>query len=77
MRSHSWSLGSVMLFTCCLLLFAHDCAHAYIDPGTGSYLLQFAIGALFAGAFAIRAFWGKLKLSLLRALRKPGDEPRE
>jgi len=77
MRCHRYSFSSIILFACCFLLFGDDRAHAYIDPGTGSYLLQFAIGALFAGAFAIKAFWGKLKLSLLRALRQTEDGRRE
>ncbi len=35
-------------------------AHAYLDPGTGSYVLQIAAAVLFGGLFAIKAFWGKI-----------------
>jgi len=36
-------------------------ARAYLDPGTGSYVLQIAIAALFGILFAIKLFWGRIK----------------
>jgi hypothetical protein len=30
---------------------------AYVDPGTGSYLLQVALAALLGAGYAIRHFW--------------------
>lgn len=36
-------------------------AHAYIDPGTGSYLLQILVAALLGGLFAVKIFWGNIK----------------
>lgn len=46
-------------------------AHAYLDPGTGSILLQ----GLLAGLLAVGAFWRQAK-QWLRGLfgRKPGDD---
>jgi hypothetical protein len=35
-------------------------AAAYIDPGTGSYVLQLAIAALVGVAFSIKVFWKKI-----------------
>lgn len=32
-------------------------AHAYIDPGTGSYVLQILIGIFFGASYAIIRFW--------------------
>jgi hypothetical protein len=34
---------------------------AYLDPGSGSFLLQLAIAALLALGIAARAYWGKIK----------------
>ena len=34
---------------------------AYLDPGSGSYLLQLLIAGLLGGMFAIRASWGRIK----------------
>ncbi len=35
-------------------------AHAYIDPSTGSYLLQLAIGSILGGLFVLRMYWKKV-----------------
>lgn len=34
--------------------------HAYLDPGSGSFLLQLLIAGLVGGAFIIKGFWGKI-----------------
>jgi len=41
--------------------------HAYLDPGSGSYLIQLLIAGLLGGAFVIRAFWGRI-LTFFRGL---------
>ena len=45
-----------------LLLLAFSVpAQAYIDPGTGSFILQMIIGGI-AGAFVtIKLFWGRIR----------------
>jgi hypothetical protein len=43
-----------------LLLTATD-AHAYLDPGTGSYILQMIVAGLLGAAFALRMFWARIK----------------
>jgi hypothetical protein len=35
--------------------------YAYLDPGTGSLVLQMWIGGWLAGAFFLRAFWRRIK----------------
>lgn len=39
-------------------------AFAYLDPGTGSYMIQMAIAGAFAGAFAVKSFWSQIKTFL-------------
>jgi hypothetical protein len=68
-----WSSASVIIGVCFWLAFAPHPAHAYIDPGTGSYLLQLLIGGLFAAAFTLKAFWGRIRTYLARVFRKPQD----
>ena len=34
---------------------------AYLDPGTGSYILQLIIGALIGGLFAVKLFWNQIR----------------
>jgi len=42
-------------------------AYAYLDPGTGSYILQMFIGLLVGGAFVIKLFWAKI-ISFFKSL---------
>jgi len=49
-------------------------AAAYIDPGTGSYVLQIAIAFLVGLAFSIKVFWKKIAAFLRRTFAaKKGD----
>lgn len=34
---------------------------AYLDPGSGSFLIQLLIGALVGAGFIIKAYWRKIK----------------
>ena len=50
-------------FTLFLLYFgvvAVPSAHAYIDPGSGSFIFQVLIGGLLAGAVAVKHFWRRI-----------------
>jgi len=49
----------IAIFT---FLFFPLCVYAYIDPGTGSYIIQIIIAALFGISFGIKLFWGKIKV---------------
>jgi hypothetical protein len=35
-------------------------AYAYIDPGTGSIILQVFLGVLVAGTVSLKIFWSKI-----------------
>ncbi|HXD11022.1 MAG TPA: hypothetical protein VN653_13235 [Anaerolineales bacterium] len=48
----------------------------YLDPGSGSFLLQLAIAALLGMAVAFRAYWGKIK-SWFGIKPKPEDDDDE
>ena len=47
---------------------------AYIDPGTGSMLLQIIVGGVAAAAVGIKMFWGRL-LGFFR-IRRRDEEPK-
>jgi len=46
-----------------VLIFA-DVAQAYLDPGTGSYILQMVLAGLVGGLVAVKIFWRSIKLWL-------------
>jgi hypothetical protein len=43
----------------------------YIDPGSGSYLIQVIIAALLGGAFWIKRFWRKIRSFFTRGKKEP------
>jgi hypothetical protein len=51
-------------------------ARAYIDPGTGSYMLQIAIAFLVGALFSLKVFWKRI-VAFLRGnsskKKKDGD----
>jgi len=51
------------------LVIPHS-AQAYIDPGTGSYVLQVLIGVAFGAWFSLKVFGGKIKAFLRNMFSK-------
>jgi hypothetical protein len=50
---------------------------AYLDPGSGSLLLQLALAALLGVAVLVRAFWSKIKAFFARLFGRGGKEPED
>ena len=50
-------------------------AYAYVDPGTGSYLLQILIAGLLGAAFALKLYWTRVKGFFSGRKRDKGDQP--
>ena len=48
------------------VLIHADVAQAYLDPGTGSFLVQMLIAGLVGGAFAVKMFWYKITGGIAR-----------
>jgi hypothetical protein len=49
------------LFILACLIYPRK-AHAYIDPGTGSIIIQVLIAAFFGALFAVKMFWKRIKI---------------
>jgi hypothetical protein len=45
-------------------------AYGYIDPGTGSYLIQIIIAVFASCLYAIKYFWSSIKLFLQKLFNK-------
>ena len=52
------------VFSLVLLLLLMNDTEAYLDPGTGSMLLQVILGGVAAVAVAIKLYWHKLRVAL-------------
>jgi hypothetical protein len=74
MRAHNRS--NALLLVALLLVITAQPAHAYIDPGTGSFVLQAAIAGLLGAAYALKTFWWRIASSMKRiGSRRDGDGP--
>ena len=60
----------VLLLLTLLLLALPSIAHAYLDPGTGSYVVQLLIGTLLGGLFALGVFWRRVVASFKRLFKR-------
>jgi hypothetical protein len=49
-------------------------AHAYLDPGTGSYILQVAVAALVGCLFATKLFFKRIAGFIKRLFRREGED---
>jgi len=63
-------LKHVVIITVILFLWSIKNAYAYIDPGTGSYIIQVIIGGVLGAAFALKVYWKKVKFYFSNLLSK-------
>ncbi len=52
---------STVLASFAVLICASGHAHAYLDPGTGSIILQAIVATVASSLFVIKIYWYKLK----------------
>jgi len=57
------------LLALCLAMLTQP-AYAYLDPGTGSLLLQGIIGGIAASITVVSLYYNRLKATLSRMVRK-------
>lgn len=50
-----------ILYAFLLFLIFTPHAHAYLDPGTGSYVLQIVAAVFLAGTVVIKGFWKNIR----------------
>jgi hypothetical protein len=50
---------------------------SYLDPGSGSYLLQLLIAGALGALFALRIYWGRIKRFIARLVGRAKDEQDE
>ena len=69
MKHQGAPIFAIMLSVLVVFIFARDVC-AYIDPGTGSYLLQFVIAGVVGSAFAVKIFWKSINAFIGKMLSK-------
>ena len=51
----------LIIFYTLLLISLTSQAHAYLDPGTGSMMLQIVIASVVGALFSLKIFWSRIK----------------
>jgi len=54
----------LVVLSTALVLAMHAPALAYLDPGTGSMLVQGILCAIASGLFVLKTYWARLKAML-------------
>jgi len=65
----------ILVLTLAFLSLARQ-AHAYLDPGTGSYFVQILLAGIAGGGYIIVSSWGKIRSflsSVFKKKEKQGD----
>jgi len=76
-------LAAFGLVTFAALLMTTRDAHAYLDPGTGSMLLQGLIAGIAGASVVLGGYWGKVKAFFSSAPKdreaegRPADPPQQ
>lgn len=66
-------MRSRTLMAGCVALLCGMPAHAYIDPGTGSALIQGLIAGIAAIGITVRLYWHRIA-EFIRRIRKKNDQ---
>ena len=64
----------VLLVSTLLVLIFPKHVHAYIDPGTGSYIFQVILAGILGGLFAIKLYWKKITSVFLRLFNRSKEQ---
>jgi hypothetical protein len=54
------------------ILFLPEFMFPYLDPGTGSYVIQVILAGILGVGVAVKLFWGKIKQLFVK--KKPIEE---
>lgn len=63
-------LSYIFLTTLFVFVLSTKAAYAYLDPGTGSFILQILAAGALGGLFALKTFWRQIIDFLRRIFSK-------
>ncbi len=72
---HRVSMSKVAILFCVLMPTGN--AYAYLDPATGSIVLQGIIAGIVGGWFVIKSYWHRIKAFFLRNNESEQDNRRD
>ena len=66
-------LGATLALTAVVLVVCLRRADAYLDAGTGSYVIQLLVAGFFGFLFALKVFWKRIRAFLSRLFSRRTD----
>lgn len=57
-----------------LLIILPVDAHAYLNPGTGSYIIQVTLALILGGLFLVKVYYKKIKSYILKIFKTKKDD---
>ena len=57
-------IGLMLVVLALVSIALPSAAQAYVDPGTGSFVIQGIIAAVVGAGVAIKLFWGRIKSAI-------------
>ena len=63
-------MKKILIISFSFIMFFNTKAFAYLDPGTGSIILQGILGAIAAGASYCSIYWHKIKKFFIKKDKK-------
>jgi hypothetical protein len=63
-------VSTLTLLLFLLVIYPDSTAHAYLDPSTGSYVIQVATGVLFGMLYMAKVFWGTIRKTARKIFHK-------
>tara|TARA_B100000787_G_scaffold5257_1_gene3957 strand:- start:1554 stop:1766 length:213 start_codon:yes stop_codon:yes gene_type:complete len=66
-------MKKILITSFIFVIFISNNAFAYLDPGTGSIILQALVGAIAAGATYCSMYWQKIKSFFNKRQKKDKD----
>jgi len=52
-------------------------AHTYLDPGSGSFILQLIVASLLGGLFVMRRYWSRITTFIQNLFNQEDDTDQE
>jgi len=74
MKEKFTHLKMMFIFFGLFYLIFPQAAYAYLDPGTGSYILQIILAALAGLGFTIKIYWTKVRAFFVNLFSKRSRE---
>ena len=71
------SIRIAIIVLCLATVLPATPVHAYLDPGTGSMILQLLIGGVAGALIIIKLYWSRLKQIVKGSRKTTGNESAE